>query len=907
MNEIRQVEFAAKDQPLRDDVSILGQLLGEVLVEQHGPELLEQVESVRLAAIRRREDQPEHSEALDEQLTRLPVSRMLLIIRAFSTYLRLVNLAEKVHRIRRRRAYLQDPVVPQRGSLRAAFAELQDAGVSLERLQAALGALRIQPVLTAHPTEATRRSLLEKEYSIILRLVERMNPDLTPREREQALARIRDAVTAGWQTRAMPHKRPTVADELDSILFYLTDILFRVVPPFYEALHEALAASYPPAASPQGVNLLRFGSWVGGDMDGNPNVTATTILETLAAQRRAVIRCYLPEVRRLGRYLSQTRGEAAFSAELDQRLAEYLDRFPAVLEQLPERHRDMPYRCLLQVAAFRLAATADDAEGAYRSPDDWSRDLALVADSLADHRGEHAGLFGVRRLAMRAQAFGFHLATLDIRQDALLHRQVMGELLNDERWMQRPAKERAARLARHLAASETPEAAGDADRSERARETLRVFEAIRAGRQRFGDPSVGLFIVSMTQGPDDVLTVLALARMAGLANGEAVPLDVAPLLETIDDLAAGVEILDALLAEPAYAEHLRHRGGRQVIMVGYSDSNKDGGIAAARWALHEAQSALVEAGRRHGVELVFFHGRGGTVSRGGGNMVDGIAGAPPGSVGGYLRVTEQGEVINQKYGVRPIALRNLELVTSITLLHGLVDVGQHPGPHMPDIMRSLAHAARARFRQLVYEEPDFEAFFRAFTPIDVIERLAIGSRPAARRGGQGIGNLRAIPWVFSWAQVRVGLPGVFGMGSALAQARAEHGIEALRDMYERWNFFHGLVNDVEMVLAKSELGIGRRYVELVEPDLRGLFDQIAAEFGLATDLILELKQSHRLLDDQPMLRRNIRLRNPYVDPLHILQINLLERWRAGARTDDALLDALKSSVNGIALGIQNTG
>jgi len=447
-------------------------------------------------------------------------------------------------------------------------------------------------------------------------------------------------------------------------------------------------------------------------------------------------------------------------------------------------------------------------------------------------------------------------------------------------------------------------------------QTLAVFRNISSARRRFGHEAVGLFIISMTQGADDVLTALALDRAAHAGQQPGIAQDVAPLLETVDDLAAGPGIMDALLEMEVYRKHLQACGGRQVIMVGYSDSNKDSGIVASRWALQEAQRNLIEVGRQRAVEIVFFHGRGGTISRGGGNLVNGILGAPEGSINGYMRLTEQGEVINQKYGVRPIALRNLELITGATLAQSMLHAGSantvtrgrsvvHADADR--VLKGMADVSRQAYRNLVYHDPRFPAFFRAITPIDVIERLTIGSRPSARRSGEGIGNLRAIPWVFSWAQTRIGFPGVFGMGTALQQAAAEFGIEALRLQLTHWRFFQALVNDVEMVLAKSELEIGRRYASLAAAEDRELFALIEQEFRLARRWILELKQADELLDDQRTLQRNIRLRNPYVDPLHVLQIDLLKRWRAGGRTDDGLLQALMSTVNGISLGIQNTG
>ncbi len=908
MSEIRQIDFPAKDQPLRDDVSMLGQMLGEVLVEQHGPELLEQIESVRRAAILRREGDAASVEALEHILAALGTAQLHLVVKAFSTYLRLANLAERVHRIRRNRTYLQRGGAPQRGSLEAVLEALRETGVSPGEILTALDELRIQPVFTAHPTEAARRSILQKEYSIIHRLVERLNPGLTPAEEEQARARIRDAVTSGWQTRNVAHARPTVADELDNVLFYVTEILYRLAPAFDESLSAAIRKVLDSDARPgQFTRLLRFGSWVGGDMDGNPNVTSRTVLGTLEAQREAVIGRYLPEISKLAGYLSQTRGEAGIQDELERRLDRYAGSQPGVMQGIPRRHLQMPYRCFLQLVAGRLRDTLEKGANAYAKPGEFQDDIALVAGSLEANKGEHAGLFGVRRLLYRSRTFGFHLATLDIRQDAELHRRVLGELLGIDDWMEWPADERMLRLEELLLDGNQKGFGRSQALSDPAAEALAVFRAIGEGRRRYGEAAIGLFIISMTQGADDVLTALALAQFAGLGDAQGIPLDFAPLLETVDDLDAGPAILRRLLDSAVYRRHLERRGGRQVVMIGYSDSNKDSGITASRWGLQQAQYRLAELGRARGIELVFFHGRGGTVSRGGGNLVNGITGAPAGTVNGYLRVTEQGEVINQKYGMRPLALRNLELVTGAVLQHGLVDVGQHADANMRSLMQEMAAAARARYRSLVHADPEFVKYFRSATPIDVIERLAIGSRPASRRSGRGIENLRAIPWVFAWAQVRVGLPGVFGMGTALDQAVRNHGIAPLRELFEHWSFFRGMVNDVEMVLAKSDLEVGARYGALAGPGLRRVFVEIVREFELATSRILELKRSEHLLQDQETLRRNIRLRNPYVDPMHIVQIDLLRRWRQGGREDDELLGALKATVNGIALGIQNTG
>ncbi|NND45673.1 MAG: phosphoenolpyruvate carboxylase [Xanthomonadales bacterium] len=906
MSQIREIEFPQKDLPLRADVSMLGHLLGEVIVEQHGEDLLALVERIRKAAIARREGDPDNAERMLAALDELPAGQHLLIIRAFSSYLRLVNIAEDIHRIRRNRAYLKDQAAAQRGSLADVLGGFRQHGVAAQDVGQALQRLRVEPVFTAHPTEATRRSILEKSYSIVHRLVDRFNPDLTPAEEQMALARIRDAVTSGWQTRTVSHERPTVADELDNILFYLVDILYRMVPAWHESLQRALAEHYTPDIAPQDpAAMLRFGSWVGGDMDGNPNVGAATIRDTLVTQRAAIIRRYIPELRQLGRYLSQTRGDAGFSDTLLERVAAYSERYHDVAADIPRRHREMPYRCFFRFVSHRLKETLADTADAYASADAFRDDVECVEQSLAAHKGEHAGLFGVRRLLVRIRTFGFHLATLDVRQDAELHREVMAELLGIDDWAGWSREQRCEHLEGLLKEDKTPAVPETASLSQQASDTLDVFRTIHASQQGYGAAAIGLFVISMTQGADDVLTTLALARIA--TEERDIALDIAPLLETVDDLEAGPQIFNALLGLESYRRHLDQRGQRQVIMVGYSDSNKDAGIVASRWGLQQAQARLLELGSEHGVETVFFHGRGGTVSRGGGNLVSGIIGAPAGTVNGYVRVTEQGEVINRKYGTRPIALRNLELMGGAALQHQLSDVGQHPEPEMCAVLDAMASSARARYRSLVHDDPGFVAFFRAATPIDVIERLAIGSRPASRRSGEGIGNLRAIPWVFSWAQTRVGFPGVFGVGTALESAARDAGLDCLRDMYRRWQFFHGMVNDVEMVLAKSELDVGRRYAELAGPEGSAMFETIAQEFALASRHILAIKQQDELLADQHTLRRNIRLRNPYVDPLHVLQIDLLQRWRAGGREDEDLLNALKASVNGIAQGIQNTG
>ena len=884
-------EFAPKDVPLRDDVRTLGALVGDVLREQCGEDFFQLVERARHAAIASADDE------LHELVKGLPPRDAETLIRAFATFFEVVNLAERIHRIRRRRDYLRDGTAPQEGSLKAAGAALLQQP------------LLIEPVFTAHPTEATRRTLLEKEQVIGRLLVERLDPSRTPDEEHAALARIREEVTAAWQTDPHPSARPTVMDELENVLFYLTDIVYRIVPPFYEELEQVAARPVQP--------ILRFGSWVGGDMDGNPNVGADTLRAALERQRELVLERYRRETAELSRRLSQSGARVGVSDAVSGRIREYSAHFPKALAAIPTRYYDMPYRVLFGLMGARLDATRRDEPHGYSGPSELERDLRDVIASLRAHRGEHAGLFGVQRLLRRVETFGFHLATIDLRQHALVHRAVVGALLRDADWSTRSPADRSARLRRILEHCEDPAGPPDAQASR----VLEVFTAIASCRARFGHRAVGPYIVSMAEGADDVLTVLTLARWSGLAGtGRQVPLDVAPLFETVADLERAPSVLEDLLEDGYYRAHLGARDMHQVVMIGYSDSNKDAGIAASRWALQQAQAALVTVTERSGVDLTFFHGRGGTVSRGGGRIASAILSAPRGSVKGRLRVTEQGEVINAKYGLRGVAMRTLE--QTVSAVARATALPQGPDPREAEwtrIMNEIARDGRAAYRTLVYDDAHFVEYFQQATPIDVIQRMAIGSRPASRQGsdqppggaggagGGMIEQLRAIPWVFAWTQSRHLLPGWYGVGTALDRAVARYGSPTLDEMVRDWPFLRTLVDDVEMVLGVADLSIAARYARLAGALGDHYFPAIRAEFDRTSAQVLALKHERALLDSDPALQRSIRLRNPYVDPMSLLQVDLLERWRAAGRPDDDLFRALMASVRGIAQGLQSTG
>ncbi len=893
-------------EPLRADVRLLGALLGDVLREQGGAPLFERVEAARLAARARRRGEAGADASLDELLRGLEPDHAGEVARAFSAYFALVNMAERVHRIRRRREYLASES-PQPGSLRAVAARLQAAGISLDRVREQLGRLRVEPVLTAHPTEAIRRTILAKEQRVARLLVDRIERSLTAPEEKVLVSRLREEVTLMWQTAEHPGRRRTVADEVEHILFYLADVVYRVAPALDEAMASALDEAYGPGAGEDlPCPLLTFGSWVGGDMDGNPNVGPETILDTLERHRGLVLERLTQEVRDLFRTLSQSLFRVGVDPAVKERCREYRRRMPEVARTIPVRYHDMPYRVLLWFVWARLEAARTGDPHAYAAAGELVHDLGLVAASLRHNRGAHAGLFKVRRLMRRVATFGFHLATLDVRQDASVHRRAVGRLLGDPGFAARPPEERSGLLHAALVGERPP--AGPVPDGETAG-TIQVFEAIARARRRHGPDAVGIFVISMAQGPDDALAVLLLARRAGLVDaGGRVPLDIAPLFETVSDLDRAGATLEAMLAEPAYRAHVAGRGGRQVVMLGYSDSSKESGIAASRWALYRAESALAEAARRAGVELTLFHGRGGTIGRGGSKPRAGILAEPPGAVQGRLRVTEQGEIIHAKYGLRGIALRTLELMTGAVLEASILPPAPEVvPPAWASAMDTVAAAGRSAYRDLVYADPDFEAYFRQATPIDVIERLEIGSRPASRDPAARIAGLRAIPWVFAWTQSRHLLPGWMGVGGGLEAALAIHGEDTLREMAAAWPFFANLLADVEMVLAKSDLGIAARYAALAGDVGRRIFPLIEAEHRRTRAGICTLLGTCEPLEREPILRRSIRLRNPYVDPISLLQVDLLARWRRGGRSDAALEKALRSTVRGIARGLQNTG
>ncbi len=905
-----EIHFPAKDIELRDDVHALGDLVGAVVREQGGEKLFEQVEGDRVAAIRRRAGEAEAKAQGTIELTirtqDRPPGLARNLVRAFSTWFRMVNIAENVHRIRRRRQYFMSETAPQPFGIGTCLQQLKREGLTLEQTLQLLRGMRIEPVLTAHPTESTRRTLLRKQQSIARLLLGRLDPTLTPQEVRSLLGQLRTEITTGWQTEEHPRQRLTAADEREHVLFYLAEILYRIVPAFYEELETALEKTFDAApGTVEPPDILHFGSWVGGDMDGNPDVHAKTIRETLARHHQLIVSTYFSECQKLAAVLSQSANRVAISQALQRRIEEYTTLLPNARMQSASRHDRMPYRIFFHQVAQRLRNTYDGNSNHYDTAAQLMADVQMAADSLKENQGINAGYHVVRRLLRRIRTFGFHLATLDVRQHSDVHRNVLAQGLDDELWSTRGTDERLQRLRQALERDEGPKGVFDAI----GRRTLSVFEAISNSRHKYGREAIGAYIVSGAQHAEDVLGVLLLARWAEVTSRKTgeVPLDVVPMFDSVATLKICGTAMRQLIDEPVYCRHLQARGARQRVLVGYSGSNKEAGIAMSRWAAHRAQTDLMRALKDTGFKLIIGHARGGTISRGGGRIDALVRSAPPGAISETLRVTEQGEVLHQSYGLRPIAMRSLERAfyalaqASHANMHEVTE-----DPRFVQIMELLSATGAQAHRQLL-AEPGFDHYFRQITPVDVIERMQIGGRTTAGDAQDPFHTLRPIPWVFAWTQTRLMLPGWYGMGMGLQAVVDRHGMDLLRQMREQWFFFQALVDDVEAMLARTDFEIAVFYNELAGEDLRRFFAPLRAEFELTRRLVLEIKGCENLLDGDPTLQRSIMLRNPYVDPMNLMQVDLLKRWRASGREDAQLFVALLDSITGIAQGLQSTG
>ncbi len=898
------IQFPPEHAALREDVHALGELIGEILREQGGQPLFDLVELDRRAAIARREGDEQARLELAASVRDRPPELARDLVRAFSMWFRTVNLAENVHRVRRRREYFRNTDHPQPGGVRSAIAQLKSRGVALKETLSLIGGLRIEPVFAAHALAATRRTLLRKQLRVAERLL-RLGPALTPQESGNLWSGIRFEFTTAWQTEDVPRTQLSVGDEREQILFHLVEILYHVIPAFYEEISQAIGELYcVPADSLDLPCIVRFGSWVGGDMDSNPEVHAKTIRETFARQQQLILNAYFEECQRLAERLSQSGERASVSAKLTQRIEDYMRLAPGTRAATPARRERMPYRLFLLQLAKRLRYTYEGRANGYDDARQFRGDVQLIAESLLAGKGEHAGLFHIRRLLRRIDTFGFHLASLDVRQHAAVLHRIISQGSDDPAWSDRTGAERTRRLADALNKDAGPRVELDA----LGKRNLAVFETFAQIRHRYGPRAVGYFIVSDAKGPDDVLAALLLARWASVydKNTNQVTLDIAPQFESLAALQSSGQILRELLAEPAYRRHIEARNLCQGVLIGYSDSNKEAGPCASRLAIHQAQAALAETIGSIGCRYAIMHVRGGSTARGGGRIDAVVRSAPASSVNGVLRLREQGETIKQGYGLRPIAMRTLERAfNAVSLAMAERNAPATPAAHL-ECAATLAEASREAYRRLVYGEHEFHDFFRAVTPIDVIERMQVGSRTVHRQEGSGLAGLLPVPWVFAWTQTRHMLPGWYGAGAGIAAAIERHGASRLREACAQWHFLRNLVNDIETMLARADLEIASAYNVLVPEGMRRFAETIRAEYERTREQVLWLKDATELLEGDPMLQRAIRLRNPYIDPMNLMQVDLLARWRAGGCADRGLFEALLASLTGIAQGLQST-
>jgi len=909
---------------LREDVRLLGRLLGRVLQERTGDAGYALIENVRQTAVRFRRAQPGEAGAVRAELAGildgLSHRQTLDVVRAFSYFSHLLNIAEDRHQKRKRRAWLREGLPPREGSLARALAQLKAAGVGTDKLKAWLEGAFVSPVLTAHPTEVKRKSTLDCEREIARLLDRRDREQLLPDEQTELAHELYTWILTLWQTAMLRLTKLRVVDEIENALAYYRDTFLEQIPRLYAEMEHTLARHTGTVMRLPA--LLRMGSWIGGDRDGNPYVNAEVLRAALERQARLAFAHYLEQIHLLG-------GELSLASRLVSVTPELAALADGAGDDSPFR-QDEPYRRALVGVYARLAATARALCGyvpsrephaagePYASSAELRADLDIIARSLAGNGSAALDERRLRPLARAVEVFGFHLASLDLRQNSAVHEEVVAELLRlagvHGEYAALAEPERIALLTRELAGprllysrhlSYSATVAGE----------LEILQAAADIHRRFGAVAIQNYIVSHCESVSDLLEVGLLLKEVGLlAPGAPVRLElnIVPLFETIADLGRCGSIMSQAFALEPYRLWLDARGKVQEVMLGYSDSNKDGGYLSANWALYQAEASLVGVFRKHGIRLRLFHGRGGSVGRGGGPAYEAILAQPPGSVDGMLRLTEQGETIASKYSDAQLGRENLETLVAATLEASLLhaDGLDAATVRYEEVMARLSEHAYRAYRRLVYDTPGFVEYFRMTTPIAEIAELNIGSRPASRKASWGIEDLRAIPWVFSWAQCRVLLPGWYGFASAVEAWLAEHpqGMDTLRQMYQRWPFFRSVVSNMDMVLAKTDLSIASRYAELLEDAaLRELvLTRIGDELNNSIRYLLQISGQPTLLANTPELAHSIRSRIPYLDPLNHLQIELLRRYRAGD-TDELTRRGIHLSINGLTAGLRNSG
>ena len=911
-----------KDQSLREDIRRLGRLLGDTVRNQHGDEVFDLIEQVRQNSIRFRRDADEAARTeLETTLDGLTNDQTTQVIRAFSYFSHLVNLAEDQHHIRRTRAHQIAGSAPRAGSLAHTIEALYNTGHSTQQLLDFFQTAQVAPVLTAHPTEVQRKSILNCQMVITRLLDERDRMQLTPEEAEANEEALGRAVLTLWQTRMLRTSKLSVLDEVENGLSFYDYTFLRELPQLYAGLEDLLVSKDASFKQTELPSFMKMGSWIGGDRDGNPFVTATILEKTLAMQSTCAFKFYLDELHTLGSQLSM----ATLLVNVSNDLQALAQRSP---DHSPHRS-DEPYRLAVSGIYARVAATYTQLLGllpaippsgdaaVYATAEELAADLDIIHQSLLENGSAAITRGRLRHLRRAVRVFGFHLAPVDLRQNSDVHERVVAELLkaaNPEiRYLEMTEDQRIDALIVEIS-SARPLASPYLVYSEETQSELAIYRAAATAKKRYGDGAVPNCIISKTDGVSDMLELALLLKESGLLHPAEGRLDVniIPLFETIGDLQNSAPVMDRLFAIPAYARLLTSRNNAQEVMLGYSDSNKDGGFLTSGWELYKAELDLVQVFARHQVRLRLFHGRGGSVGRGGGPSYQAILAQPAGAVQGQIRLTEQGEVITAKYGNPEVGRRNLEVLAAATMEASLLShTEQPPRPEFLSAMEELSAHAFQAYRDLVYETEGFEQYFWESTVISEIAGLNIGSRPASRKKSTAIEDLRAIPWVFSWSQCRLMLPGWFGFGAAVQhylKAHPENGLQTLQAMFKEWSFFSTVLSNMEMVLAKSDIGIASRYAQLVKDDaLRSrIFPRIEAEHALTIDVLKAISGQDELLAANPLLARSIRNRFPYLSPLNHVQVELLERFRNGDE-DERVRRGIHLSINGIAAGLRNSG
>jgi phosphoenolpyruvate carboxylase len=921
----------ARDQAadsLRADVRYLGTLLGTVLQEQGGEDLLAAVERARQRAISLCETEDPSLDPLQDLIGEVDGDLIPLVVRAFASYFHIINTLEQHHRLRSlRERQIGDPNRSLSESIGEALDRLP-GDLSADAVADFVSRVRVMPVYTAHPTESRRRTVLELLDRLGALVSQGDERPLTAEERTIRERRILEAITLLWQTEEVRPRRPTVLDEVASVQAMVGPSLFAVAPPLNAELRRVFERRYPGHPVPT-VNVLEPHSWVGGDRDGNPNVTAEVTRQTIELHRATALTGYLRRVDQLAHDLSVASTRAAPTPELVASLATDADELPEMADELQRRAPIEPYRQKLGFMAERLRRTratpwhqALPAPGTYANVGELIADLELVQRSLRTSHGGRLAEGMLADLVTSARTFGFHFTALEIRQHSERHETAVAEILAasgrvaDYVSLHEPERER---ILTAVLDEGRPLPVSRPNLDPSTRETLDTLGVVREIQERLGRDACATYIVSMTFEVSDLLEVLVLAQQVGLyppGQGAAgLAIRVVPLYETVHELSRAAEITERLVSLPAYRRNLEAWGVDQEIMLGYSDSNKDGGFVASGWQLYAAQRSLADLAERLNVRLLIFQGRGGAIGRGGGPMQRAILAQPLGALGGRFKVTEQGEIVYARYANRDIARRHLEQMIGAVIRASLdpdAVAGQAPAdPAWTELMDSIAETGRTTYRALVYETPEFLSFFTQATPVDVLGQLTVASRPVSRGNRGSIDDLRAIPWVFSWTQARCNLPGWYGLGSALAAAAQDgSGADRLREMYERWPFFRSMLDNAQISLGTASLPVTRLYADLVEDAATrdAIMARIEAEYELTCRWVLAASGRTHLLEAAPVLRRSIALRNPYVDPIHCVQVALLRAWRAdGSRDDDPRLAVLLQTVNGIAAGLQNTG